>query len=204
MPFVSVPNCVQVGMLYSVDQQILQNSFHFQFSQAVDLAAITGLCEDVATWWAGYLRATQSESVNLYAIFGKDLTSENGLSTEITPAPPTNGAVSTTAMLPNSVTIAIKWLTALRGRSYRGRTYHIGLVESVVTMNRVNGDTLAAIVSAYETLISTVSEADRQLCVVSRYSDNALRQTGITTPIIRCSSDGIIDSQRRRLPTRGS
>jgi hypothetical protein len=109
--------------------------------------------------------------------------------------------------LPNNVTIAMSLNTALRGRSFRGRIYHIGLTENDVTLNTIPGTTLTPLIAAYEAarLLAAGSGSQTfQLAVLSYYAAKAIRTTPVATPVTSISSDGIIDAQRRRLPKRGT
>lgn len=105
--------------------------------------------------------------------------------------------------LPNNVTLCIKWTTENRGRSFRGRTYHVGLTESQVTDNEVVAVAMGQFTTAYGALLTDLATAGWPLVIASRYANNQPRITGVATLVTGFSIDPFIDSQRRRLPGRG-
>jgi hypothetical protein len=108
--------------------------------------------------------------------------------------------------MPNNVAIVMSLKTGLRGKSFRGRIYHVGLSDAVVTANAVTTVQRDALVAGYSlltTFAGATGEAIFNLVVLSYYASSVLRPTPIATPVTSVTSDGIVDSQRRRLPGRG-
>jgi len=118
---------------------------------------------------------------------------------------PNAGTLASPA-LPNHVTVATTHRTALRGKSFRGRSFWIGLAESQVTANTVASGTVSSIGIFWENarLLDSSPTADfwRQV-VLSYVSNGAVRATPVATPVTSFSTNPTIDSQRRRLPGRG-
>jgi len=109
--------------------------------------------------------------------------------------------------LPNNVTLAIKFSTAGRGRASRGRNYILGITEESVTANQVGPGFITAYVSAYQALFTALGDMTNPWTwvVYSRQLNNALRAEGLAQEILNVGFvDNVIDSQRRRLPGRGS
>lgn len=103
--------------------------------------------------------------------------------------------------LPNNVTLAISLRTGYAGRAYRGRVFHVGLAESMVSINDVVAPWNADIPAAYYNLIGIAAGDDFTWGVASYFLDGQPRQFGIITPITNCVLvDNIVDTQRRRLP----
>jgi hypothetical protein len=138
----------------------------------------------------------------LIKVLARDLTVQNGLSLESTSSLPITGTNSN-AGCSNNVTLAVKWQTGYAGRSYRGRTYFIGLTENNVTGDTVAGAYASGLQGAFEQLMSDLDGAGFGMGVLSRYHNNAPRTAGVLTPITSVSVDTVIDSQRRRLQGRG-
>jgi hypothetical protein len=106
---------------------------------------------------------------------------------------------------PNNVTLAIKFLTAGRGRSARGRNYIVGLHVDAVTNNEVSSAHAAQYVTAYDELRDTSVISVGTHVVVSRFLDGVERTEGIAQTVTGVTfTDFIVDSQRRRLPGRGN
>lgn len=206
-PDVGVDGTVQVVMSYLYDGELAQNVFHLLTTGGdppteQDLDAAAQLFD---AWHLAELRPIQSAGAVLQKIIVTDLHSLSGLSKEYPMIPPRAGGVAQ-PQLPNSVTIAVKWSTARRGRSFRGRTFHIGLHEPQVVGNQLQAVDAAAMQQAYEALLDSVALSIdfEALVVVSYCGGGAWRNPPITTPITNVTVDPIIDSQRRRLPGRGS
>jgi hypothetical protein len=107
--------------------------------------------------------------------------------------------------LPNNVTWAIKFNTANRGRSGRGRNYIIGLTKPKVAANLLNPITAGQFVDGYLDLLTDLAASDWEWVVYSRFEDKVERTTGLAQPVVSVSfADLILDSQRRRLPGRGT
>jgi len=114
--------------------------------------------------------------------------------------------------LPSNVSLSISFRTALRGRSFRGRNYVVGLaVDDQLDQNSIKPTVMSAWVDAYTELIALASGAGATWIVASRFSGvdgdghPVPRAAGVTTPITNVvATDNTIDSQRRRLPGRGA
>lgn len=211
MPFVPVPNTVMVEIRYLLDLQHIENTLYFESATAPDPTSIAALLDAVFDWWDANLQPLIPVAVELSELVGTDLTSATGPQVSISPAGPPLGAVNDPS-LPNNVSLAISFRTALRGRSFRGRNYHPALWETGVIKNTVQDTIVAAIQAAYSALITDagVAAAGFTWVVVSRFSGvdgdgkPIPRVTGVTTPVISALVvDPTIDSMRRRLPGRG-
>lgn len=203
MEFVPIPSTVKVELLFSWDGQRCENVFHVRTPNTInelELDEIQGL---FYLWYSTYLYGKQSNAVSSLGMVLSDASDQFGVKKEYAPGIVYQGGHSATPSLPNNVTVSMKWNTGLRGRSYRGRTYHIGLCESMVTGNNLAGAEPAAFIGVYAQLISTLDGAGKELVVASKFQGNAPRVTGVATTILTCTTDGVIDSQRRRLPGRG-
>lgn len=203
MDYIPVPQAATVELLYRQDGQIVENVLGFRFASVTSqtISDLTGLAAAVKSWWTTNLQPIVHSAVSLYMIRATDISSQSGPVVEYTTGLPAVGATGADPM-PNSVTIVYKAKTALRGRSYRGRIYHVGLAESHVTGNIVVSTQQTALQAAYTALLATM--AGYNYGIISRQLNGVKRTTGVITPVVSLSSDGVIDSQRRRLPGRGS
>jgi hypothetical protein len=105
----------------------------------------------------------------------------------------------TSPALPGNVTVAVKWLTATRGRSARGRTFHVGLCESQVSGNDVGGAVLVNLAAAYGALLTRVNVNFATLRILSYQTNGAPRTTAQATTVNALAIGSKIDTQRRRL-----
>jgi len=108
------------------------------------------------------------------------------------------------ARLPNNVAMVLKFSTDQRGRSYRGRVYLPGMViESLETSDTWLPAAAGAITSNFNLYIADIDDAwtDPEIThvVVSRYTDNAPRTTGVATPVTAVTYNPAVATQRKRV-----
>lgn len=203
-PFVPFVNGAQVEMLYIQDGQHVENTFHFSIGTDLTLAKANAMADYMVNTWENVnMRPLRHTGVTWAGIRIRDLTSATGPIYTPTPSGAFVGTLAGSA-LPNNVTLAVKKNTARGGRSYRGRIFHIGLVESQVTGNTTNAGVTGSLATAYSVLLSSAAQtAVGILCVPSRRQNKAWLTEGIETPVTAFTIDSTVDSQRRRLPGRG-
>lgn len=202
MPFVPIPNAAQLEYIYTWDGQICENVLTYFINTAVTTTNLQHLASAAITWWNANLKPLQSSSVALLTVKATDLSSQIGPVVEDTTGLPIVGTGASGAV-PNNVSVAIKLITANRGRSFRGRVFHVGLVNSVVTNNTVALATRTNLRNAWLAALTLGTSPIWTLAVGSRYTNNAPRVTGLATEVTDISVNAIVDSQRRRLPERG-
>lgn len=204
MPFVSMLNTVQAELVYTWNSQTCENVLQFEAAGAISVPNMLELGAHLVSWYNTSMKALQSTFCTLTTIRLTDMTAEFAPGLDYTVGLPIIGTLGTDSM-PNNVSISLTKRTIFRGRSYRGRIYQVGMGESQVQGNIVVATPLTNMITAWELLLafSTTSEA-WNMVVASKYEDGNERGTALLTPVINITSDGIIDSQRRRLPGRGN
>lgn len=203
MPFVDAENVCRVELVFLQQGQYVENVFHVFKSGGWDEAAMEVVAGVFIDWVDSHYRTRQTTQVALQKVLVTDLTTETSPAIEYAvglPLAGTNGS----SQLPMNVTLAIKLLTALRGRSFRGRYYFVGLVPAAVS-----GSTLVSGVAAdYQAdtlaLIDALDTNGTPLGVVSFVTGGAPRAHGLFTPVTGVTVNPTTDSQRRRLPERGT
>jgi len=200
--FIPVPNVCQLESFYTSGGQQMENVFHLQQDTPFDLSRLEDACTDLETWINANWHGVASEDISWVGARATSLESDSAPSFEPTIAEPVDGTI-TSPILPLNCAAVISWKTALRGRSYRGRTYHVGLTESTVDNSTINSTMRGGLVTAYLALLAVFVADDLQPVIVSRYHDLAPRTTGVATAITSLACDDTVDSQRRRLPGRG-
>jgi len=202
MAFIPIPNVAQVTVNATFLGQQVQNVYHVRLDDTDPEPSLQDVADTFIAWVIAELVANVSSDVEYRSVIVTDQSVQNGAQYTGAFPPATNGE-QLSAPLPSSNTVAVSWRTGFSGRSFRGRTFHFGLVESQVTDNEVVGATLTALVADYAQLITDCATAGFPLVVASRYTNGAPRVTGIKTNILSLLIDPVIDSQRRRLPGRG-
>lgn len=206
MPFIPVPDVAQIELIMTWDTQRIENVLHYTKTGGYELDDLIVLAEAVITEWSAGPRGSMSSAVVLTEVRATDLSDVNGPAAVVTTGLPLAGLITSTPSLPNNVAIVMTKRTPQRGRSFRGRLYHPGLVEGEVTSNAVSAGRVTGLISSYNAMISVTDvELDvSTMVVVSRFTNNAPRITGIATPVLNFTTDGLVDSMRRRLPGRGN
>lgn len=204
MAFIPIPNTAQVEYLCRQDNQAVENVLHYFIAAGPptvsDLEVLAGAA---ATWWNTALKPLTPTNVSLVGIKVTSLQTNTAPVIEYVTGLPIVGTAGGTA-LPNNVTVVTRLTTDLRGRSYRGRVYHIGL-----TTTQVNGNVLAStfrtsLQAAWASALVLGTAPAWTLCVASRFTNGAPRTTGVKTEVTGVSVNPTLDSQRRRLPERGA
>lgn len=211
MPFVPVANTALVETRMTWASQQVENTLWIEFPAAISPSDLLTLANDIDSWWETFYGPLVSDGVQLHEVVATDMTSASSGQVSVTPAIAAIGGQSSPD-LPSNASLTISFRTALRGRSFRGRNYLVGLTEDTNTGNIINDAFLALVVAAYEELLPGGSALSAgEWVVASRFSGvdtNGVpipRVAGVTTPITTVVIvDNVIDSQRRRLPGRGN
>jgi len=196
-------NVAEAIMVFSQDGQFLMNKHHYLNTAGWDAGSLNNLGTALLEWWENNLQEHVPDEVSLVSIDVIDLTEGSGLGISVTEGLPSQGA-GTGVPMPNNVTLAVKKGTGFIGRSFRGRTYHIGLTEAQVAGNTVDSAVLEVLRDAYDGLKEPAGMLiPIDLCVLSEWADGEQRTEGICTVVTGIGIDPTVDSQRRRLPGRG-
>lgn len=202
MPFVPFVNTCRCELRFTQDGQEVANVFHVEGEAPLTVGDLNNIGSTFVEWYEEF-REVVGTGVTLREIDIRDLSSPSGLGILYNTGLPLSGLIAS-PMMPNNVTVAIKWGTGLTGRSFRGRTYHLGLTEGQCVNSSVDSAFAPPILSGYNALPALMTTNGYTLVVASRYSNNAPRTVGVTTAILNAAyADTTIDSQRRRLPGRG-
>lgn len=204
MAFVPAPNTVMVELRFVWNQQKVENTLYFYDVAGWTLASMTSLATEVFNWWAANIRPSLSVQITLNEVYVTDLASNVSPTFSLVPASGNVGG-SANPSVPNNVAMCISLRTGARGRTARGRNYIPGIQLAALTANIWAPATITTMENAYNALASGAFPTQGQLAVVSRYENNLPRATAVVRPVISAVVvDNIADSQRRRLPGRGT
>lgn len=199
-PFIPGANVAELTAVYGFQEKSMSNVLHFHKTGGWDAASLQALADNYIGWEGASGKSQRSHQEALILVKARDITTQFGPVIETTDSLPLSGAVVDNC-LPLNVTLALASRTGLAGRSFRGRTYFIGLPYGSVLNNQVAATPLAAIVAAYNGLITAAVGWGTPLGVFSKRTGGAWRiGGGVFTPITLFKADNIVDSQRRRLP----
>ena len=212
MPFVPVPNTVEVQSVYELDLQVVENTMWFEHTGPVEAADVTALLVAVRDAIETNLLPLLSTTIKLVKLIGTLMDAVDSLSLVLAVSPAATGGNSA-APAPSNVSYAIQFASASRGRGTRGRNYVPVLQEAEITQNTINPTLRSQLVAAYQAVGGAGADAGFQHVIAHRFSGSTIvagkkvstpLTVGVTFPVTTyLTADGIIDSQRRRLPGRG-
>jgi len=200
MPFVPVPNTIEVEAIYELDGQRLENTMYFERASLPTLEEVTNFLAGVNTIIQQNLLPLLSNSIRLVELVGTLLETAESFSVSQVVNPPVSGGVANESS-PSNVAYCVTFQTALRGRSNRGRNYIAGIPIDSVSTNTVTQNFRTGLLDFYETLKAQAGEGGWTMVVVSRYSGVDVngkpipRAIGVTTPITTITTfDSTVDS----------
>jgi len=201
--YIPVPDTAEVRLMYNTAGGLAENVINFEKAGGWDLTSLAALAAAVEDSWESNISPIVAETITLTETVATDISTETG--GQVTDIGGIAGGQPNPA-LPNNVTFVVSFRTASRGRSYRGRLYHVGLTENFVTLDSVGDSNAAAFQGDYESFFADIATAvpGSSHVVVSRCSGGEWRDTAVVTPVTSYFVDSTIDSQRRRLAGRGA
>jgi len=204
MAFVPGPRVIQAEMRYTYQGQQVENVLYFQKDSAVTVADMQGLGGALAASYQNEVQANMPTSLSLREIYLTDLTTQTSPTFTYTAILPLVGTDGQPAM-PNNVTLCISFRSAGRGRSSRGRNYLLGITENEVDNNFVNTSCSVPWESFFLDLLGYSTPGPFTWVVFSRVLNGADRAVGLAQPVQSFTIvDTVVDTQRRRLPGRGT
>jgi hypothetical protein len=183
MPFQPAPDIAQFSLYGRVDGQTTINDLYFAISGGtITPAGLAEMTDAVAAWWGDHVIPLLSEDWAGQRVVGVDLTTANGARAETARA--AFGGESGEAA-PNNVAMCVKFLTAFRGRSFRGRNFVPGVPNSQLTLNTLAGGLIDNLLSAYGMLIGPGTLlAGWEWVVLSRITAGDKRPNGVGSPVV--------------------
>lgn len=203
MAFIPAVNGIQLCFQFVLASQNVEFCLSLRKSAGavtpVDLADAAALGE---SWWNSDLGSLTSPAATLSQVVATDMSVQGGQQA-IEPV----GTAGSQGTVPeaNNVSIVVSQRTALRGRSYRGRAYLVG-IPSEVRLNPTDITTAAASAraTAFSNLAVDLDGGGFDVVVASRSHNKAVTNPADQNEVIAYVVDNHFDSQRRRLFGRGT
>lgn len=211
MPFIPVPFCAELEFLCTYDAQKVENTLGFSFEGPADTTALEQLAALMKSWWVGAFGTNLVAAVSLNVIKIRALDTEESPSIEYSTGLPVLGTGSGDGA-PSNVAACISFSTGLVGRSRRGRNYVFGMPKADLVISTLDSGWLAAVAAAYNDIPTVIADSGWTWVVISRFHgvdpDTGRpipREEGISAAVVNALfHDNTSDSQRRRLPGRGT
>lgn len=205
MPFTPAPNIVMVELRATLDGQKVENRWHVNAFHEPTAADLTSIGNNVITTVINDWIPTMPDALTLREVHLRSLHAANGIELTVPFPVPTAGSLLG-LVTPSNVTICVSLRSNASGRSARGRLYWMGLRQSDVTVNTLSSTRGAAIVAAVQAMKDQLVAAGYAWTVVSYFANKVPRPGGPVYFLVQTALlvDNTVDSQRRRLPGRGS
>lgn len=184
------------------------NTLFVQFATTITEAILTTLADTIKDWWVNNNMSHISDGYTFTSVRATDLTSDSGPSVLKTYTP-VNGGTSDATRLPGNVTLAQKFATTKRGRSFRGRNFLAGVPNTALLStdhNQVTGTFITNILNDWTELYAHLAAMTPvgTWVVCSKFSGGAPRTSAVLTPVVAVEINPSLDSMRRRLDQRGA
>lgn len=182
-----------------------QNNQYFKSTGTFFPADAIALGDAAIDAWKNNVRSITGKDVYLDNVVVTDISSATGTQIVDTTGLPSVGTAADPA-LPGNVTAALSFRTALRGRSFRGRNYLVGITDAQRVGDSLPSTAITAFLVAWNAYFADIITALPTLAhsVVSWCQDGAWVNPGTVTAVTNLQLEGTLDSQRRRLSGRGA
>jgi hypothetical protein len=176
------------------------NRHYAQISAAPTIEELGTVADGYMDWMIENQSPAMESNWSLTGLTVRDMNVEDGLEFTQSTLLPQNGQVGS-SRLPNQVSATITWLTGFVGRSFRGRTYVVGLPGQYIAtgQKRLTPEGQSGLEGNFNTLLDIMNTAEHPLVVVSFFHDNAPRTEGVSTLIVSARCNFPLATQRRRL-----
>jgi len=201
-PYIEVADTAEVRFVYATNGGVAMNVLNFRLSGGWTPELLADLAAAAEDSWETNLSPVISEAITLTETIATDLGSETGA--QVTDPGGISGA-KTGFVLPDNVTVAVSFRTNQRGRSHRGRLFHVGLVDNQVLGDVLDAGVATSIFDAYTAFFADIAAAipGATHVIVSRCQDGVWLPTAEKTTMTSIQVEPTIDSMRKRLSGRG-
>jgi len=200
MAFQSAPNMAEIIVSYTGHSQEFKNIMHAHLPGGYDLADLTALGVAIDAEVAAEWLPLQSLDYlyNNTTVRGLEFINDQEVINNTSSAV---GGKDAGAM-PDNVTLSIKKVSGVTGRSGRGRLYWIGTHEGDIASNENSYTTVAAlaITAAVDDMRIAIDSTVWDAAILSRFTNGLKRPFGVPFDwISTVAVNNNVDSQRRRL-----
>lgn len=201
MAFIPTPNCVRVAMQGSVNANEQVVTLWFQGATPATGADLAGLAPLLKNWWLTEVLPIMSNGYALDTIYLVAQDSTTAPSFLYGTALPAVGAVNSPVVEPQTAPV-VKFSTAARGRSGRGRNYVPGCpLNALASPGVINATFHAALVAAYTALSTYLSTTTYNHVVVQHFAGGVALSAGVPRFVTAYTivSNSLGTQRRRRI-----
>lgn len=193
-------NAAQVELIGSVAGQVVENVFGVSAASPLSQAEASAIASTVHAWVAATYAPLVTVNLRWNRIVVRDV-NPLGPVYEFPYSDLVGG--NTQDPLPNNSTFCLKKNTGLGGRANRGRWYMVGVVNTAQVLSVATAAYANSAVTALNTLLTNLGTINHYMVLLHRARVRPHVVTGITIVNNISYADLNMDSQRRRLPSRG-
>lgn len=197
--FTPVPCTARVEVFMRANGKLFSNVVHVTGAAPLTQIDVTTIGAVMVTNWTSAIMPSLSMACAAEHVVVTALDSETAPQEDVPFPGGVQGGVGGDISTSN-VAFCVKHLTAVRGRSYRGRSYIGGLANASIVGDNVISDIAGALAAGFQSLAEALQAAGYVLSVVSYWLNLVRRATGVATPIVASSyTDTQVDTRRRRM-----
>lgn len=196
-PFIPVPNTVQVVHRINSLGEVCENVYHVRYENPPTLTDLQAIVSVFTSFWGDNIKQLVTSATELTEIIATDLSAQDGIQLDV--GLTGQGGSAMGVALPNNVAAVISWGTGHRGKSYRGRTYYVGMASDSVVQNKLTDTEQQGFAAAGAWLLGHMPTG-AHLAIVSYCNNKAWRTTGLASDIVSHTAEHNVRTQRRRLP----
>jgi hypothetical protein len=198
LPFIPFLDCADLVIHFTEQSVQWLLTFGFKYSGAVGVPELNALLGAVDSWITSDLAGQIGTTDTIDFIRATGLTTAVDPSITLTPA--TTAGTLAGNVLSAQAAMVTTFVTALRGRSYRGRQFLGGRVHGdLLTTSAWTAARQAAVHTMYTNLPAAVGAVGWTHVILSRQLNNVRRVVGVSTPVVDYLTKVAIATQRKRL-----
>jgi hypothetical protein len=203
MVFIATAGAVRVDLQHLHAGQQVHNVIWATRDSSWTQAQREALNTAIAGWWDTNAKNLCHSSMALTQVQTVNQDTANAPASTLVIASPSSGTRTGGAQGSN-VACCVTLRTDLRGRNFRGR-YYLGGIDLSALASAIQYTTgfLTSVLTTFGALKTAIDALGALWVVVSHFTGNIARGSGLKTPVTAISVDSYLDSQRRRLGLRG-
>jgi hypothetical protein len=198
-PFIPAPGAALLTWAFDFDGVEAVITSHLMKATQWQTAELADAAHAAADAWGLQVSGLCTSNLILVKTAAVDVSTENGYFSEYTPPTQIRGTL-TDPMEGNKVAFKLKFSSGLRGRSFMGGIYHMGIVKPQTVGRRMNVLVADAIKNSWAAVYDDIAANSAGVLGITSYCyHRAWRPVALTTQVLTIAyTDLLLDTQRRR------
>jgi hypothetical protein len=196
MPFVPLPDGLQIEVLHTLFEQPLECTFTFAKRPFVGTPTLEGAAAAVFFWWRDRMLPLLSRDLQWIGLAGTDISTAGGERVVIPFESPLSGGYTAGALSAN-VSVRVNYIVAHPPGRRRGCMFLPGIPSDQVSVNRLDLGWRAAVSVGASYLIDAAALENWRWVVSSKWSGGVLRSSAVPYRVDITYVDSLFVAQRR-------